>query len=158
MLDRLMCWWMWSPTHQDMGTELWRPFRETVSGWLLWVWLVSTALIVLAYWIWTRMRKVETPDGLFSPYAPLGVLWFVAVPAVFLFLKCRNLHDELVGLQWHSYAVVPAVKCALWGAGLVFVSSYLLMLVPGVTPPLYRYRPMAWLLRWKVRRARASVG
>ena len=158
MWARIICFWMRNPTHQDMDYANWVSFREVVAWWVVVVWGVATAIIVGLYILWARSRKIRTPSSLFLPYAPLQTLWLAIIPAVVLFFVCRGLHDEIVGLSWHALAMGPAVKCALWGGFLVLVSSYAFMLMPGVTPAIYRYRPIAWMLRGRVRRALAATG
>ena len=143
-MGEFLLFWMDNPPDPDIEFLRWQAFREVMANWVLGAVLVATAIILLCYFIHASRRKIRSASDLFAAYTPMYWLWLAVLPGIVVFLiywldYSKIFHDSPI-----SY-MSGAVVVSLWTTFLTLVVSYLLMLMPGVTPAKFRYRPY-WLL------------
>jgi hypothetical protein len=139
-----MFFWMLSPFDPSVTQTDWDNYLNYMAWTTILIMLIGVGSIVGMYAHSARRRKIHTPDDLFRPYRCMWWL-LLSVPAglgaaVLALVKFSVFCGE------DAAGVAPAaISIGLETAFLCFVIGYLLILTPGVTPPVFKYRPRGWL-------------
>ncbi len=128
------------PPDPDIEFLHWQAFRKMMANWVLGAVLIAIAVILCCYSIHAARRKIRTASDLFAAYTPMYWLWLAVLPGVAVFLAYRHEYPKIFAESPISY-LSGAVVVGLLTTFLTFLVSYLLMLIPGVTPAKFRYRP-----------------
>jgi heme/copper-type cytochrome/quinol oxidase subunit 2 len=146
MIFRSLLFWLRRPPDTDsdkMTLTTWNNFLEFIAARLV---LLVAGLIVLtliAYVLHARRRRVVYPGDYFRAYTPLRWPPLMAlIPSVILFLLYlfeyhRAFPLTAVSPLGGAITVAAAGWIATWGL------SRLLVMLPAVTPRVFRYRPIA---------------
>ncbi len=154
-MGRVLLFWMSQSPHPDMPAATWRGFVDSVAGWLLGSVLLVSLGIVALYISSAHHKRIRHPGDAFGPYTPLYWLWLSLVSVAVVFVVYVVMYRDLFpGAPVSSLA--GGVPAALWAGVLTFLVSHILVCLPGVTPPKFRYRPL-WFLHGRRRRASENV-
>ena len=141
-----MFFWMLSPFDPSVTQTDWDNYLNYMAWTEIFVLLIAVASIVGLYAYSARRRRIHGPEDLFRPFrcmwwlllcVPAGV-----VAAVVALLKFPVFCGE------EATGVAPAaISIGLETTLLCLIIGYLIILFPGVTPPILKYRPRAWFFR-----------
>jgi len=157
---RDILFWVTQPPSPDQRYVLelpnWEAYLDKVALASLLIILCAVGALVGLYAYSAWRRRIHSPADLFQPY---NCMWWLllSIPAgVIAGIVAANtdLHMTLISdpTQGRSFTPVELVPTAIQiGSGTVllcFVISALLIFVPGITPPAFKYRPQEWLFPW----------
>ncbi len=142
-MGEFLLFWMDNPPDPDIEFLRWQGFREVMANWVLGAVLVATAIILCCYIIHVSRRMIRTASDLFAAYTPMYWLCLAILPGIVVFAIYARDYSKIFSGSPISY-MSGAVVVALWTTFLTLFVAYLLMLLPGVTPAKFRYRPY-WL-------------
>lgn len=142
-MGKVLLFWMGYPPDPNIDYTLWSGFRETMAGWVILCFLLTTLVIIGLYSWSARRKKIRSPYDLFAPYKPLRWLWLAWIPAVAAFLIYAVKYQRLFSGAAVSF-MAGAVTVGLWAGVLTLLLAYPLICLPSITPAKYRYRPL-WL-------------
>jgi|GEM_PF-1208141 len=148
-LAEILLFWLTEQPDPDgsrMSYSAWKAFIDSMSGWLLAAVLLGTATIVMAYAIHARSRRIHAPQDLFASFVPLNWLFLSVIPAIVLGYRYYSLFETTFPLTAFR-PTLTALEVAAWTCLLTFVLSHLIVMLPGITPSRYRYRPLWFVMR-----------
>ncbi len=141
--------WMLSPFDSSVSQTEWDTYVDFMAWITILIVLVSVAAIIGLYAFSARRRRIRTPADLFRTYRCMWWL-FLSIPAavgagiVAALNFVKYCGEEATG-------VVPAsISIGVETFLLCFVLGYLIILIPGITPPAFKYRPKEWIFHPKV--------
>src|SRR5262245_21032507 len=146
-MDKLLLFWMATPPDPKMDYLLWIGFRQDMSGWFLGIVLVVVAIITLSYCWMSRRLKIRNPGDPFRPFTPMGLLGLAAVPGIFMWILYGIRYTKIFPDARISF--MSGAPIAVWAVFLTYLMAQLLIWLPGITPPKYRYHPRwPWQIFW----------
>ena len=143
-----MFFWMLSPFDPAVSQTEWDNYLNYMAWITILIVVVTVVDIAALYAYSARKRRIRTPADLFAPYTCMRWLW-LSIPAaigggVTAFLNFATYCGE------EATGVVPAsISMGVETFLLCFVFGYLIILIPGITPPAFKYRPREWIFRPK---------
>ncbi|MCL5097180.1 MAG: hypothetical protein M1608_06590 [Candidatus Omnitrophica bacterium] len=146
---QIMFFWMLSPYDSAVSQTDWDTYLNFMAWVTVLVVLVTVAAIVGLYALSARRRRIRTPADLFRSY---GCMWWTL-----LSIPAGIAGGIVAALNFASYCgeeatgTVPAsISIGVETFLLCFVLGYLIILIPGITPPAFKYRPKEWIFHRKV--------
>jgi hypothetical protein len=116
---------------------------------------VFTAIIVVAYAMHCRRKKIHYPSNLFEPFRPMRWLWLSWFPVIIVFIYFIGDYDA----KFPNAAVSPvgrALSAGLFSGLLTLVVSFFIIRIPSpLTPSKFKYRPQWFFKRWAGRKVTA---
>lgn len=149
-LAQLVLFWLAEQPDPDgarMAYSAWTAFVDSIAGWLLTAVAITVATILVAYIVHARRRRVHTPNDLFTSFTPMKWLFLSVVPALIVGYRFDTLFTTTFPLTVFS-PTLSALEVGVWTGFLTFVLGHLCILLPGVTPSRYRYRPLWFVMRF----------
>jgi hypothetical protein len=129
----------------QVGVIKWEAYLSTLAGVFVAIVLLTILLIGVAYAFAARRRRIHTPADLFEPYLPMGMLSLSLVGMTAMGIAAYVLYQSMIG-----DGIPGAFQAAMYAGSeallLSLVGGYLAMLIPGVTPAKYKYRPVGLLI------------
>jgi hypothetical protein len=143
-----MFFWMQNPpdTVNILG-ERWSEYLDTMASACLFVVIVFVVLTLLLYSSSAARKKIRLPADVFAPYTPIYWLCLSIPAGILMAVICVWTFADMLGDKAGGIAHTAATL-ALWAFVWTLLLSYLGILIPGITPPKFRYRPL-WLFYWK---------
>jgi hypothetical protein len=137
-----MFFWLQDPLDISIAQKDWTSFLDLMAASTLLIIIVSIFAIDSLY-SWSAVkRKVHHPDDLFAPYTPMRWLLLSVVAGLIAAGVCLvqywDRFPNAVG------SVPAATSIGFWTLFWSLLIGYIIILVPGSTPPKFRYRPL-WL-------------
>ncbi|HXJ40884.1 MAG TPA: hypothetical protein VNH18_16505 [Bryobacteraceae bacterium] len=146
MIFRSLLFWLRRPPDTDpekMTLTMWNNFLEHIAALLVILVAVFVVITLVAYVLHARKRRVVYPGDYFRAYTPLRWPLLIAlIPTVGLLWRYyveygRAFPATAVSPLGGAITVAAAGWLATWGL------SRLLVMLPAVTPRVFRYRPIA---------------
>jgi len=144
------------PSGYILQTKDWDTYLDKVALATVVILLITVLSIVGLYAYFARRRRILSPANLFQPYDCM--LWLLlSLPAGFIAgiiagltdLPLTPLSDSVQARVCTGMELIPtAIQIGLATALPCFVVAALLILIPGITPPAFKYRPQEWLFPW----------
>jgi hypothetical protein len=146
-----MCWlffWMQGPFDNDITEDDWCLYLESLSWEFLFFVVVFVAIICGLYTYFTRRLTFE---DLLRPFWPTRFLWIALVPGIIIGIRAMMLFDSMENLSGKGGAIAAAISSGFFAVVVTALVAWLSFLLPGVTPPMFKLRPIKWLLgsSWK---------
>ena len=142
-MGKMFFWMTEAPDQANIVAQTWSGFLDSMAVLSLGIVAGFTLLIVLGYVGSVKGRKVRTPNDLFSAYTPMYWLLLALLGGIAAACVCAwRYHDLLPPESAGQFSTSAYV--GLWTAAWAFLLGYLIVLIPGITPPKFRYRPL-WL-------------
>jgi hypothetical protein len=140
-MDNFFFWLVDNPPG-GVKTGPWEDYLSTMAVYaILFIALVGAA-VVLLYVISANRRKIHRPDDCFAPYTPMRWLWLeLLVFAGVATLAYFNYED----LKSSEAQINISMELAGYTFLLGLILTYFVILIPGITPLKFRYRPL-WFL------------
>jgi hypothetical protein len=121
--------------------------------------LIAVLVVVGLYTYSARQRRIHSSVDLFRPYncmwwlllsIPAGVA--AAIEAALTFPPSTPTQEAIEKTiqqtaRWQE-ALGTSIGIGLETSLLCLVFAALLILIPGITPPAFKYRPQEWLFPW----------
>jgi Zn-dependent protease with chaperone function len=147
MAFRNLLFWISRPPDTDpehMTLTMWNSFRDSIGGILaLWV-LIGVIIAVIGYALHVRRRRITHPTHYFASYTPLRWPWLIAVlPAVIIAWQYYVEYKRLFPATLLS-PVGGAVAAAFEAWLLSWLISRIVVMLAGITPRKFRFRPIPW--------------
>jgi len=141
-MDNFFFWLVDNPP-SNVTNGPWEEYLNAMALYAVVLIGATAAAVALLYWISANRRKIHRPEDCFAPYTPIQWLWLELV--VFAGV------GGLAALYYADYlknteAMINVVlELAGWSFFVGLVITYGLILIPGITPAKFRYRPI-WFL------------
>lgn len=143
--------WMQVPPDGNILGENWDQYLNTMAAIYLLVVLLAVVATVLIYRAAAASKKIHVPDDVFAPYTPIYWLCLSVPAGIAMAIICVWTYGKTFGEQAGGMEYTAATL-GWWTFLTCLVLGYLGILIPGITPAKFRYRPL-WLLcrKWGVR-------
>jgi hypothetical protein len=140
--------WMWDrPADAARITATrWNEFLDFCGMFSAGTIVVATIVIFLLYARSAKGLKLHTHEPLFARYSPLTWLWLAPLSALFAAAGCAWGYHDLVPADSDG-VLVTTFEVFLATAVCATAAGYLIVLIPGITPGKFKYRPRAWMYR-----------
>jgi len=136
--------WLTNPVDPtNILFEKWTSFLDFLGATFVLIVLAMVVIITLIYSSAAAARKIYKPADVFLPYTPMNWLWLSAVAALMAGGICAWRYADYLGPKANGVVTV-SLWVGVWTGLWVLLLSYLLMMLPGITPSKFRYRPL-WL-------------
>ena len=142
-MGKVFFWMTESPDPCQIVTQTWNAFLDSMAAASVGVIVVITLLIVILYAGSAKRRRIHTPDDLFAAYTPMYWLLLAVVAAVVAGCTCAWQYHDLLPPE-SGGQISTSISIGVWTGLWTFVLGYLAILIPGITPAKFRYRPL-WL-------------
>lgn len=161
MAFRSLLFWLSRPPDTDpqrMTYMMWNNFLDVIAGLMLIVVLLAIATAVAGYAMHARRLRIVHPRDYFQSFTPLRWPPILALlPALILFWRYIAEYKRL----FPSTPLSPiggAVSVAFASWLLTWLLSRAMAMLPGITPAVFRYRPLAlFISRAQVQTHKAEV-
>lgn len=144
-LLRNLLFWLWEQPDQNarnMTYTDWNAFLDSMAGLLAVSVIVTVAIAVIGYAVHARKLRITYADHYFASFTPLRwPLLLALTPAALVLWRFVVEYKTLFPLT----AVSPlgaALQAGVWAGLLSFLLARLLVMLPGITPRKFRYRPL----------------
>ena len=147
-MDNFFFWLAGNPPDK-VTNEAWESFLNAMALYAVILIAIVGAAIVLLYWISANRRKIHRPEDCFAPYTPMQWLWLEFIVFFVVGGVAAWLWSSDDSLKNSDAMINVALAMAGWSflAGLVI--TYGIILIPGITPNKFRYRPLRFLYAGK---------
>lgn len=158
----IIFFWISMPDPTDyyriLGKD-WDKYISDMASVTLVIILIAALIIVGLYAYFARQRRIQSPMDLFRPY---NCMWWLllsfpagvgaAIEAGLAFPASNPtqyaIDNNIAQTSRFQEALGTCIKMGLETTLLCFVIAALLILIPGITPPAFKYRPHEWLFPW----------
>jgi hypothetical protein len=142
--------WIGNPAPLSIDYPTWVAFQLTLTSLVAGLTLSGAGITLLVYVIAARRRRIVAPGDVFLPYRPLWALMVAPVMGVTVAILCFAQLNPIVdsitskaGISAEAFAVTTILSAV--------IAYVLIVLMPGLTPARFRYRPAWYLYRSKTR-------
>lgn len=142
-MGSMFFWRQNPPGTGQISVEKWTQFLDSMASISLLIIAVTVLIIVAGYSYSAANRKVRQPEDVFATYTPMFWLFVALLAALAAGGICWWQYGDALGENAPGVEAF-AFEIALWTGLWSFLLAYAVMLVPGVTPQKFRYRPR-WL-------------
>jgi hypothetical protein len=156
----IIFFWIVMPEPNDHYRVLVKDWDRYISD-MAWVTLaiilIAAGITVGLYSYSARRRRIHTPSDLFRPYhcmwwvllsLPAGIAAAVEAGLTFPPSTPEAIRNSIAQTPGWQEALGTSIGIGVETALLCFVFAALLILIPGITPPAFKYRPQEWLFPW----------
>lgn len=143
---RSLLFWLSRPPDTDperMSATMWNNFLDHIAGLMLILVLLVAAIAVAGYLTHARRMRIVHPKDYFRAYTPLRWPPLMALlPAAILFWRyIVDFNRMFPGTPVSPIGGAVSVTAASWL--LTWLIGRVIVMLPGITPPKFRYRPIA---------------
>ncbi|MGZ5441226.1 MAG: hypothetical protein ACXW5U_08135 [Thermoanaerobaculia bacterium] len=143
---RSLLFWLSRPPDTDperMTYTMWNNFLDLIAGLMVIIILLIVVTAVAGYATHARRMRIVHPNDYFRTYTPLRWPALLALlPAIILFWRYIAEYKRLFpGTLVSPIGGAVSVAAASWL--LSWTISRLIVMLPGITPRQFRYRPIA---------------
>ncbi len=138
-----LLFWMQTP-FGEVSDEDWNQYLSAFSWEFLVIALVFVALICGTYAYCTRRL---TFDHLLRRFWPVRLLWIAIIAGLVIGIRAYRVFDSFENLSGKEGGIPAALSSGFWSTVIVVILSWFTFLLPGVTPAMFRYRPVKWIVR-----------
>ncbi|MFN0106876.1 MAG: hypothetical protein ACKV2U_32885 [Bryobacteraceae bacterium] len=140
-MDKMFFWMTDPPGSGQIALSTWREYLASMASVSLVAVVLGVGVIVFLYMRSASAMRVRVWSDVFKTYAPnywllLSLLGFFGMGG-YAWMDYSTLGEGAVGAEFVAFQI--AVWTLFWTALL----SFLIVCMPGVTPPKFRYRPYA---------------
>lgn len=158
----IILFWISMPACSDHYCILvkdWEKYISDMAFATLVIILIATLIVVSLYAYSARQRRIHSPADLFRPYNCMWWLLFsiaagvgAAIEAALAFPASAPTPEAVEKVieqttRWQE-SLGTSIGIGLESAFLSFVFAALIILIPGITPKAFKYRPHEWLFPW----------
>ncbi|MEK7752161.1 MAG: hypothetical protein AAB654_09620 [Acidobacteriota bacterium] len=133
--------WMHDPPDGNILGEDWEQYLNSMAASYILVVLLAVLATVLIYRAAAARKKIHAPPDVFAPYTPIYWLCLSVPAGIVMAMICIWTYGEKFGDQAGGLTYT-ATTLALWTFLGCLLLGYLGILIPGITPPKFRYRPL----------------
>lgn len=141
--------WIGNPAPLSIDYPTWVAFQLTLTSLVVGLTLSGVGIILLAYVIAAKRRRIVAPGDVFLPYRPLGALMVAPVMGLAVAILCFAQLNPIVDSI--TKAAISAEAFAVTTILSAVIAYVLIVLMKGLTPARFRYRPAWYLYRSKTR-------
>ena len=141
--------WMLSPFDSSVSQTDWDTYLDFMAWITILIVLVTIAAIVGLYSFSARRRRIRTPKDLFQTYRCMWWL-LLSIPAAVGAGIAAALNFAKYCGEEATGAVPASISIGVESFLLCFILGYVIILIPGITPPAFKYRPREWIFHPKV--------
>lgn len=141
-MDKFFFWLSDNPPTPDIPLDKWTEYLSDLAVAAILFIAAIVAVTVVMYWRRAAYLRIHKPVDLFAPYTPMRWLFLAFVVLFGVGGLAAWRYKDVLGSDVGMPAV--ALEIGVWSCLLAFAVSYLVILIPGITPAKFRYRPL-WL-------------
>jgi cytochrome bd-type quinol oxidase subunit 2 len=142
-MGTMFFWMQNSPDAVHITQQKWTEMLDSMASLCIIAVIAAVILIVVFYAGSAKSKKIHKPEDIFAPYTPMYWLWLAAVAGLVVGCYCAWQYHDVFPAEAEGQAST-SLCLAGWTALWAFILGYGLILLPGITPPKFRYRPL-WL-------------
>jgi heme/copper-type cytochrome/quinol oxidase subunit 2 len=155
-LRSLLLFWLSDQPDQNpnnMTYTAWTAFLDSIAAQMLICIVVFVIISVVGYAVHARRLRITYPDQYFATFTPLRWPWLVALtPAVIILW--RFVADYRTTFPVTSVSpLMAALQASVFTLFLSWLVARLLVMLPGITPRKFRYRPLWFVPKARLTRA-----
>jgi len=135
--------WMQNPPDGNILGVKWAEYLDSMAVSYILVVLLTVGAMVVIYRAAAAAKQIHVPDDVFAPYTPIYWLCLSAPASIVVAIICVWTYGEAFG-ERASGLTSTAASLGFWTFLTTVLLGYVGILIPGITPRKFRYRPL-WL-------------
>ena len=145
---QFLFFWMLSPYDSAVSQTDWDTYLNFMAWITILIVLVTVADVVGLYAYSARRRKIRAPADLFRTYRCMWWL-LLSIPAAIGAGVTAALNFSRYCGDDASGTVPASISIGVETFLVSFILGYLIILIPGITPAIFKYRPKEWIFHPK---------